>query len=49
MGGGVGGDLRQLAAQDGDIAVHLPLAARQGVEVAVNALALAERDMNIQP
>ena len=49
MGGGVGGDLRQLAAQDGDIAVHLPLAVGQGVEVAVDALALAEGDMDIQP
>ena len=45
-GGGAG--LRQLEAEGGDVAVHLVLRPRQGVEVAVDALAFAEGDVDIQ-
>ena len=48
VGGGPLGDLRQLAAEGGDVAVHPVLGPGQGVEVAVDALALAEGDVDIQ-
>ena len=39
--------LLQVAAQGGHVAIHLPLRPGQGVKVAVNALALAEGDMDV--
>ena len=40
--------LRKLPLQRGAVGVHLLLAARKGVEVAVNALAFTKRDMKIK-
>ena len=39
----------ELRGQRGDVSVHLSLGARQGVEVAVNALRLAERNVDVKP
>ena len=39
----------ELRGQRGDVRVHLSLGARQGVEVAVNALRLAERNVDVKP
>ena len=39
----------ELHGQRGDVSVHLSLGARQGVEVAVNALRLAERNVDVKP